>query len=150
MPNAKETVEPVANQSRIVDVLNVEEAIPSTVCGDERTVYLLPNIPLYVKLSIHRHQQGHYFGNCPRVLQWLYNDSCSYRMQLTPEGSRSSVKPGTHVPILRNRWVTGGTWVPAHDLQQPNRTLYHEATAAVMRQLRTRHLYPQCEFYNKV
>ncbi|KAL3193542.1 hypothetical protein MRX96_016893 [Rhipicephalus microplus] len=85
----KETV-----QYRIVDVLNVEEAIPSTVCGDERTVYLLPNMPLDVKLSIDRHEQGHYFGNHCRVLRWLYNDLCSYRMypgKLYEEAARALI-----------------------------------------------------------
>ncbi|KAL3255545.1 hypothetical protein MRX96_017446 [Rhipicephalus microplus] len=78
----------------IVDVLNVEEAIPSAVCVDERTVYLLPNMPLGVKLGIDRHQQGHYFGNCHRVLQWLYNDLCSYRMypgKLYEEAARALI-----------------------------------------------------------
>ncbi|KAL3189175.1 hypothetical protein MRX96_003307 [Rhipicephalus microplus] len=36
-------------------------------------------MPLDVKLSIDIHQQGHYFGNRRGVLQWLYNDFCSYR-----------------------------------------------------------------------
>ncbi|KAL3255547.1 hypothetical protein MRX96_017447 [Rhipicephalus microplus] len=51
-------------------------------------------MPLDVKLSIDRHQQGHYFGNCRRVLQWLYNDLCSYRMypgKLYEEAARALI-----------------------------------------------------------
>ncbi|KAL1474293.1 hypothetical protein MTO96_038092 [Rhipicephalus appendiculatus] len=45
-------------QYRIVDVLNVEEAAPSSVFESERTVHVLPNMPLDVKLSMERHQQN--------------------------------------------------------------------------------------------
>ncbi|KAL1431999.1 hypothetical protein MTO96_013669 [Rhipicephalus appendiculatus] len=98
----KETV-----QYRIVDVLNVEEAAPSTVIDCERTVYVLPNMPLDVKLSIDRHQQGQYFGNRRRVLQWLYNDLSTYKMypgKLYEEAARALI---VKFPTLADSTGTG-------------------------------------------
>ncbi|KAL3208337.1 hypothetical protein MRX96_039224 [Rhipicephalus microplus] len=49
---------------------------------------------LDVKVSIDRHQQEHYFGNRRRVLQWLYDDLCSYRMfsgKLYEEAARALI-----------------------------------------------------------
>lgn len=65
---------------RIIDVLNIEEAAPAAVVPRARTEYVLPNIPLDVKLSIERHSQGQYFENRHRFAQWLHNDLCSYTM----------------------------------------------------------------------
>ncbi|XP_070384807.1 uncharacterized protein [Dermacentor albipictus] len=64
----------------IVDVLNIEEVSPTAVLPSVHTVYVLPNTPLDIKLSIERHSQGQYFENRRRVVQWLYNDLCSYKM----------------------------------------------------------------------
>ncbi|XP_075736712.1 uncharacterized protein LOC142776628 isoform X1 [Rhipicephalus microplus] len=64
-------------------------------------------MPLDVKLSIDRHQQGHYFGNRRRVLQWLYNDLCSYRMypgKLYEEAARALI---AKFPNLEDSTGTG-------------------------------------------
>ncbi|XP_075526584.1 uncharacterized protein LOC142558320 [Dermacentor variabilis] len=69
------------SQYRIVDVIDVEVLPAAPQEPPARRVYTLPSVPVDIRLSIEKHQPGRYFSNQRRVVEWLYQDLCTYTMR---------------------------------------------------------------------